>query len=99
LSGQHAATHDEKQSMNSLGSMGFMMQRSQSAQGMPKWNSAKPRRKARCALPQSVIVAARDRAAHHQEQYLAQRIHDLPALPRIRNLGEVIKQGGKARPR
>ena len=46
-----------------------------------------------------VIVAARDRAAHYQEQHLAQRIHDLPALPRIRNLGEVVKQGGKARPR
>ena len=38
-----------------------------------------------------VIVAARDRAAHHQEQHLAQRIHDLPALPRIRDLGEMIK--------
>jgi hypothetical protein len=46
-----------------------------------------------------VIVTARDRAAHDEEQHLAQRIHDLPALPRIRNLGEVIKQGGKARPR
>ena len=54
-SGQHAATHDEKQSMNSLGSMRFMTQRSQSAHGMPKWNSAKPRRKARCALPQSTM--------------------------------------------
>jgi hypothetical protein len=30
--------------------MRFMMQRSQSAHGMPKWNSAKPRRKARCVL-------------------------------------------------
>jgi hypothetical protein len=55
LSSQHAATHDEKHSVNSLGSMRFMTQRSQSAQGMPKWNSAKPRRKARCALPQSTM--------------------------------------------
>ena len=46
-----------------------------------------------------VIVAARDRAANHQKQHLAQWIHDLPALPRIRDLGEVIEQGGKPRPR
>jgi hypothetical protein len=46
-----------------------------------------------------VIVAARDRAAHHQEQYLAQRIHDLPGLPRIRDLSEVIEQRTQAWPR
>jgi hypothetical protein len=83
--------------------MRFMMQRSQSTQGMPKWNSAKPRRKVRCASPQStmssVIVAARDRAAHHQEQHLAQRIHDLPGLPRILDLREMIEQRGEARAR
>ena len=46
-----------------------------------------------------VIVAARDRAAHHQKQHLAQRIEDLAALPRIRDLGEMIKQSGEPRPR
>jgi hypothetical protein len=46
-----------------------------------------------------VVVAARDRAAHHQEQYLAQRIHDLPGLPRIRDLSEVIEQRTQAWPR
>jgi len=46
-----------------------------------------------------VIVAARDRAAHHQEQHLAQRIHDLPGLPRILDLREAIEQRGKARAR
>jgi hypothetical protein len=30
-----------------------------------------------------IIVAARDRAADQQEQNLAQRIGDLPGLPRI----------------
>jgi hypothetical protein len=42
-----------------------------------------------------VIVAARDRAAHHQEQHLAQRIHE----PRILDLREVIEQRGEARAR
>jgi hypothetical protein len=39
-----------------------------------------------------VIVAARDRPAHHQEQHLAQRIGNLPALPRIVDPREVIEQ-------
>jgi hypothetical protein len=37
-----------------------------------------------------VIVAARDRPAHHQEQHLSQRIGDFPALPL--DPREVIKQ-------
>jgi hypothetical protein len=45
-----------------------------------------------------VIVAARDRPAdHHQEQHLAQRIGDLPGLPRILDLRKVIEQ--RAQPR
>jgi len=44
-----------------------------------------------------VIVAARDRPAHHQEQHLGQRIGDLPGLPRILDLREVIEQ--QAQPR
>jgi hypothetical protein len=44
-----------------------------------------------------VIVAARDRPAHHQEQHLAQRIGDLPGLPRILDLRKVIEQ--QAQPR
>ena len=46
-----------------------------------------------------IIVAARDRAAHHQEQHLAQRIHDLPGLPRILDLREMIEQRGEPRAR
>jgi hypothetical protein len=46
-----------------------------------------------------IIIAARDGAAHHQKQHLAQRIHDLPGLPPIHHPAKVIKQGGKARPR
>jgi hypothetical protein len=38
-----------------------------------------------------VVVAARDRPAHHQEQNLAQRIGDLPGLPRILDRREVIE--------
>ena len=45
-----------------------------------------------------VIVTARDRAAHDEEQHLAQRIHDLPSLPRIRDLGKVIEQEAQAWP-
>ena len=39
-----------------------------------------------------VIVAARDRPAHHQEQHLAQRISDLPGLARVLDLRKVIEQ-------
>jgi hypothetical protein len=39
-----------------------------------------------------IIVAARDRAAHDQEQHLAQRISDLPRLPRILDRRQVIEQ-------
>ena len=35
LSGQHSATHDEKQAANRSGSIRFMTVRNQSAQGMP----------------------------------------------------------------
>jgi hypothetical protein len=41
LVGPACRDHDEKHSMNRLGSMQFMTQRSQSAQGMPKWNWAR----------------------------------------------------------
>src|ERR1700694_654866 len=39
-----------------------------------------------------IIITARDRAAHDQEQHLAQRISDLPGLPRILNPRQVIEQ-------
>jgi len=45
-----------------------------------------------------VIVAARDRAAHRQKQHFAHRIHDLPGLPRILDLREVIEQRAQAWP-
>jgi hypothetical protein len=35
LSGQHSATHEEKQAANSCGSIRFITVRSQSAHGMP----------------------------------------------------------------
>jgi len=70
--------------------------------GMPKWNSAKLRSKARYALPPIddvvVIVAGCNRAARrHQEQHLAQRIHDLPGLPRVRDLRDRAVRAGVAR--
>ena len=43
-----------------------------------------------------IVVAIRDRPAHHQEQDLAQRIGDLPGLTRVLDLGKVIQQ--KAQP-
>jgi hypothetical protein len=55
LPGQHSATHDEKQTMNRSGSIRFITVRSQSAQGMPSWNSAKSRRNGSCAFPQSTM--------------------------------------------
>ena len=39
-----------------------------------------------------IVVAIRDRPAHHQEQHLAQRIGDLPGLTRVLDLGKVIEQ-------
>jgi hypothetical protein len=46
-----------------------------------------------------VIVAARDRAGHHtRKQHLAQRIHDLPGLPRTLNLREGMEQRAQAQP-
>jgi hypothetical protein len=38
-----------------------------------------------------VVVAARDRPAYHKEQHLAQRIRDLPRLPRILDLRKMIE--------
>jgi hypothetical protein len=66
-------------------------------------SSAKPRSEARYALPPIdevvLIIAGRDRAARHQEQHLAQRIHDLPGLPRMRDLRTVIERRAQARRR
>jgi hypothetical protein len=39
-----------------------------------------------------VVIAARNRPAYHQKQHLAQRIRDLPRLPRILDRREVIEQ-------
>ena len=39
-----------------------------------------------------VVIAARDRPAHDQEQHLAQRIRDLPGLSRILDRRQVIEQ-------
>jgi len=39
-----------------------------------------------------IVVAVRDRPAHHQEQNLAQRIGDLPGLACVFDLGKVIEQ-------
>jgi hypothetical protein len=39
-----------------------------------------------------IVIAARDRPARDQEQYLAQRIGDLPGLPRILDPRQVIEQ-------
>jgi hypothetical protein len=39
-----------------------------------------------------IVVAVRDRPAHNQEQNLAKRIGDLPGLPRILDLRQVIEQ-------
>jgi hypothetical protein len=59
--------------MNSLGSMRFMTQRSQSAQGMPKFGKAAQEGEVRLAPIDDVVViiAARGRAAHHQEQHIS----------------------------
>jgi hypothetical protein len=45
-----------------------------------------------------VVVAARDRPAHHQEQHFAQRIDDLPRLPCILDVRKVIEQRPQTRP-
>jgi hypothetical protein len=82
LSGQHCATHDVKQSLNRFGSMRFMTQRS-AQEGQ-----------VRLAPIDDifVIVAARDRPAHYQEQHLAQRVNDLPGLQGILDLRKVIER-------
>jgi hypothetical protein len=39
-----------------------------------------------------VVVPARDRPAHDQEQHFAQRIRDFPRLPRVLDRCQVIEQ-------
>jgi hypothetical protein len=44
-----------------------------------------------------IVVAVRDRPAHHQEQNLAKRIGYFPGLPRILDLRKMVEQ--QAQPR
>jgi hypothetical protein len=54
-SGRNAVAQSVKHCWKSSGSIRFITTRSQSAHGVPKWNSEKRRRKDRCASPQSAI--------------------------------------------
>jgi hypothetical protein len=55
LSGQQAATQDEKQALNRSGSSRFITERNPPTQAIPSENSEKPPRNAKFALPQSTI--------------------------------------------
>jgi hypothetical protein len=76
--------------------MRFITTRSQSAQGVPKWNSEKERRKGRKVLfaPQRdlvVILAVGDRGRDNQEQHLPERIHDLGRRARVLDPAEMVQ--------
>ena len=44
-----------------------------------------------------VIVAIRDRGAHHQQQHLRQRMRDAPCLARVLDLGKMFQQHAQSR--
>ena len=53
--GRSDSAESVKQAWKRPGSIRFITTRSQSAQGVPKWNSEKERRKGRCCSPYSAI--------------------------------------------
>src|SRR2546425_8335293 len=95
LSGQHSATQEEKQALEQV-RVDAIHNRAQpisTGNAVVELGKAPQKRQMRLAPIDDVliVVAVRDRPAHHQEQNLAHRIGDLPGLTRVFDLRKVIE--------